>query len=252
VKNSIQAVEQLKDFVQSKTGMPKVMTKFLFQNKLIQMDHDIASLPSEANIHLKVDLVGGQNCELCFTTATMYCSECKQYFCTECCDRFHSHPRRNNHSPTATDTSQYSTESLSQASSATDDGKFCCHSDISFQDAMLISTLAERFGITSFKSFQKKIIDATLEGRDTLVIHPTGSGKSLYFQFPPVFQDKKAFVITPTISLIQDQVHGLQQLIPHFWALHSQTNKQNVMLLIHRVISQSYLLHLSGLPNLTT
>ena len=43
------------------------------------------------------------------------------------------------------------------------------------------------------------------------MIHPTGSGKSLCFQFPPVFQEKKAFVITPTISLMQDQVHGLLQ-----------------------------------------
>ena len=69
---------------------------------------------------------------------------------------------------------------------------------------MLIATLAETFGITSFKRFQKKIIDATLEGRDTFVIYPTGSCKSLCFQFPPVFQDKKAFVITPPFSLMQD------------------------------------------------
>ena len=152
---------------------------------------------------------------------------CKQYYCTEYCDRFHSHPRRNNPSPTATDKSQYSTERLSQASSATDDGKFCSQCDISFQDAMLIATLAEKFCITSFKSFQKKIIDATLEGRDTLVIHPTGRGKSLCFQFPPVFQDKKAFVITPTISLMQDQVHGLQQKgINSTFLGSAQPNKQ--------------------------
>ena len=43
------------------------------------------------------------------------------------------------------------------------------------------------------------------------MIHPTGNGKSLCFQFPLVFQEKKAFVITPTISLMQDQVHGLLQ-----------------------------------------
>ena len=71
---------------------------------------------------------------------------------------------------------------------------------------MLIATLTEKFSVTAFKSFH-----ATLEGRDTLVIHPTGSGKSLCFQFPPVFQEKRAFIITPTISLMQDQVHGLQQ-----------------------------------------
>ena len=50
----------------------------------------------------------------------------------------------------------------------------------SFQQATLIATLAEKFGMTSFKPFQKNVISATLDGRDTLVIHPTGSGKSLF------------------------------------------------------------------------
>ena len=61
----------------------------------------------------------------------------------------------------------------------------------SFQHATLIATLAERFSLTAFKPFQKKIINAALEGRDTLVVQPTGSGKSLCFQFPPVYQNKK-------------------------------------------------------------
>ena len=57
----------------------------------------------------------------------------------------------------------------------------------SFQYATLIATLAERFSLTSFKPFQKTIIDAALDGQDTctLVTHPTGSGKSLCFQFLP-------------------------------------------------------------------
>ena len=75
--------------------------------------------------------------------------------------------------------------------------------------AMYVATLAEKFNMTSFKSFQKEIIDATLNGRDTLVIQPTGSGKSLCFQFPPVHVNKKAIVISPIIILMQDQVHKL-------------------------------------------
>ena len=70
-------------------------------------------------------------------------------------------------------------------------------------------TLAETFGLTKFKPFQKEIIKATLDGKDTIVIHPTGSGKSLCFQFPPVYQQKKAIVISPTISLMQDQATNL-------------------------------------------
>ena len=51
----------------------------------------------------------------------------------------------------------------------------------SFQHATLIATLAERFSLTAFKPFQIIIINAALEGRDTLVVHPTGSGKSPCF-----------------------------------------------------------------------
>jgi len=69
--------------------------------------------------------------------------------------------------------------------------------------------LAEKFGLTSFKPFQKNVISATLDGSDTRVIHPSGRGKSLCFQFPPVYQNKKAIVVTPTISLMQDRVHAL-------------------------------------------
>ena len=50
----------------------------------------------------------------------------------------------------------------------------------SFQHATLIATLAERFSLTSFKPFQKNIITAAIEGNDTLVVQPTGTGKSLY------------------------------------------------------------------------
>ena len=84
--------------------------------------------------------------------------------------------------------------------------------DDSLQNATLIATLAERFKLTSFKRFQREVIDATLQGKDTLVVYPTGSGKSLCFQFPPVHENKKGIIITPTISLMQDQVDKLNEM----------------------------------------
>ena len=66
----------------------------------------------------------------------------------------------------------------------------------------------------------------TVKGKDSLVIQPTGSGKSLCFQFPPVYQNKKAIIITPTISLMQDQVHKLTGLgIPSVFVGCAQLDK---------------------------
>ena len=181
------------NFVHSKTGIPKIMIKLLFRNKQIQANKDIDMLPSEANIYLKLDLFGGQDYDICgINNATMYCSDCNHFFCSECCDRVHRHPKRTTHNPSPIDKGNNSTEILSQTSSiATDDDNFCSQANISFHDAMLVATLAEKFGLTSLKTFQKKIIDATLEGRDTLAIHPTGSGKSLCSSFHQFFKKRK-------------------------------------------------------------
>lgn len=73
----------------------------------------------------------------------------------------------------------------------------------------MIATLAERFQLTAFKKFQKEVIEVALKGRDTLVIYPAGSGKSLCFQFPGVYQNKKVVVVTPAISLMQGQMYKL-------------------------------------------
>ena len=59
--------------------------------------------------------------------------------------------------------------------------------DESFQEATLITTLAETFSLTNFKLFT---ILSVLEGRDAVVIQPAGSGKSLCFQFPVIYQYK--------------------------------------------------------------
>ena len=82
-------------------------------------------------------------------------------------------------------------------------------SPIDLNEASKRCVLAEKFHLTHFKSFQSKIIDAVLKRKDTLVIQPTGSGKSLCFQFPAVYTKKLTLVITPTISLMQDQTHSL-------------------------------------------
>ncbi|MDD9816535.1 MAG: RecQ family ATP-dependent DNA helicase [Gammaproteobacteria bacterium] len=81
----------------------------------------------------------------------------------------------------------------------------------SFEHAARVTTLAESFSLTHFNPFQEQVLDATLAGKDSIIVQPTGSGKSLCFQFPPVYEQKKAIVVVPTISLMNDQVTNLAE-----------------------------------------
>jgi ATP-dependent DNA helicase RecQ len=65
---------------------------------------------------------------------------------------------------------------------------------------------AERFDVTRFRPGQREIMEAALSGRDVLGIMPTGSGKSLTFQLPSLLLPKATVVVSPLISLMQDQV----------------------------------------------
>lgn len=71
--------------------------------------------------------------------------------------------------------------------------------------------LTEVFGISSLREIQKKIISCVLEGRDALVILPTGSGKSLCYQLPALMLDGMTVVFSPLIALMQDQVAALRK-----------------------------------------
>ncbi|KAL3598852.1 hypothetical protein D5086_006770 [Populus alba] len=83
------------------------------------------------------------------------------------------------------------------------------------------------FGIPSYRQNQKEIINAIMSGRDVLVIMAAGGGKSLCYQLPAILRDGVALVISPLLSLIQDQVMGLTALgIPAFM-LTSTTSKEN-------------------------
>ncbi len=62
-----------------------------------------------------------------------------------------------------------------------------------------------RFGIKRFRSGQKEVLTAVFEGRDVLAVMPTGAGKSLTYQLPALFLPKPVVVVSPLISLMQDQ-----------------------------------------------
>ncbi len=73
-------------------------------------------------------------------------------------------------------------------------------------------TLRDVFGYECFRGNQAAIIEAMLAGRDSLVLMPTGGGKSLCYQVPALIREGAGLVVSPLIALMQDQVRALHEL----------------------------------------
>ncbi|KAI4365261.1 hypothetical protein MLD38_021260 [Melastoma candidum] len=82
------------------------------------------------------------------------------------------------------------------------------------------------FGISNYRANQREIINAIMSGKDVLVIMAAGGGKSLCYQLPSILRDGVALVVSPLLSLIQDQVMGLTALGIPASMLTSTTSKE--------------------------
>lgn len=88
--------------------------------------------------------------------------------------------------------------------------------------------LKRYFGYDSFRPGQEEIVSALLAGRDALAIMPTGAGKSLCYQVPALLLPGLTLVISPLISLMQDQVKGLNAAGIHAAFINSSLTETQI------------------------
>ena len=73
-----------------------------------------------------------------------------------------------------------------------------------------LAVLRQYFGFPAFRAGQQTLIDAVLSGRDALGVMPTGGGKSLCYELPALLLPGMTLVVSPLISLMEDQVMALR------------------------------------------
>src|SRR3954467_13485833 len=78
----------------------------------------------------------------------------------------------------------------------------------------LRAALHQYFGFADFRPGQEAAVAAAVAGRDVLVVMPTGAGKSLCYQLPALVREDLTIVVSPLVSLMQDQVEALERRAP--------------------------------------
>ena len=98
-----------------------------------------------------------------------------------------------------------------------------------------LDILKNVFGHKQFRPFQKDIIDHIFKGQDALIVLPTGGGKSLCYQLPALIFEGVTVVVSPLISLMQDQVTQLQNRGIHAAFLNHTVNDAEYVATMQRV-----------------
>jgi ATP-dependent DNA helicase RecQ len=93
-------------------------------------------------------------------------------------------------------------------------------------DARITEVLSRWWGFDHLRPLQSEAIKAALEGRDSLVVMPTGGGKSLCYQLPPLVGESTDVVISPLVALMKDQVDALEAIGYPAAALHGGMSQE--------------------------
>ena len=93
------------------------------------------------------------------------------------------------------------------------------------------------FGYDDFKGLQEPAINTVVEGKDALVLMPTGGGKSLCYQIPALLRDGVAVVVSPLIALMQDQVDALEEVGVQAAFLNSSLNPEEASAVRQRLFA---------------
>ncbi|KTC89745.1 DNA helicase RecQ [Fluoribacter dumoffii] len=108
-----------------------------------------------------------------------------------------------------------------------------------------LAVLKEYFGFDSFRTPQEDIINEVIEGKDVLVLMPTGGGKSLCYQIPAIVRPGTGIVVSPLIALMEDQVTALrlQGIRAAYYnsSLSGEESKKVLMQLHHNELDLLYI-----------
>lgn len=103
-----------------------------------------------------------------------------------------------------------------------------------------LNELLENFHLSKFRPGQYEVINSIYKGNDTLVVMPTGGGKSLCYQLPALVADGVAIVISPLIALMKDQVDSLQDINIKAVTINSSIEEAEINQIFEDIIKGEY------------
>ncbi len=99
-----------------------------------------------------------------------------------------------------------------------------------------LETLQKIYGFDAFREHQENVVDRVIAGKHTLLVMPTGGGKSLCYQLPALIRTGIGIIVSPLIALMQDQVTALNQLGVKAAFLNSSLSQLEQSEVIHQAI----------------